>query len=642
MTSKTFGTMSIALFLSLLATVSLLARPYIVGADISWILEDEHMGSTYWDEGQQKDVFQILKDHGVNFIRVRTFVDPCADGGYTWESYSAASGQECWCDLEHTIELAERIKEYEMGFLLDFHMSDTWASIGHQYVPSAWAGMNDEDMRAAAYEYTRSNVQTLVDLGLRPDMVQVGNEINTRMSGVSISNPDRFAALINAGVRGVRDVDPTIKIVMQHGRPRPDGDFMGWYNTIKDRVDFDFIGGSTYGTTNGGDDWRDMFGNVVADGIPVMSLEYTGGRTALINTVMNEMPNEMGLGTFIWEPTRYGDPFFDRDGNRYTANNRLDELLWYAQQFQATLPDFVQLNRGPRYGISTSSGVGGYIQQSPPGDSIYQGNQVEFEAVALDGWQFSGWSGDHTGSGSNYTIESLDDHVNLQAAFEFVAKDSSSYEGEGARMISAVFEDEHPGFSGSGYANFNNELGSALEFFIVVAEDGSKTIRIDYSNGSDTQRPVSVSLNGTVVMESMGFSPTADWDSWDSQMIDLNLTSGVNTLTLTSVSEDGGPNIDRLELIPEGPVTLADLQKETPAVLGYQFDEASHTLSWANSSLNLQVYSVDGTPMIEHHLEQQSGSQQFVLPAENWSNGVYVLKVRSGSMVKTHMFQVVR
>lgn len=317
------------------------ARPYIVGVDISWVLEDESIGATYWDGGTQKDVFQILKDHGVNFIRVRTFVNPCAPGGYASNSYSGASSKVCWCDLEHTITLAKRIKAAKMGFLLDFHMSDLWASIGEQHVPSAWAGMTDAQMQKAAYEYVKNNMQTLVKQGLRPDMVQVGNEINSAMSGVSINKPG-FVPLVNAGIKAVREVDPSIKIVMQHGRPRPDGGFMDWYGKIKGKIDYDFIGGSTYGTTNNGGDWREMFGNVVKDGTPVMSLEYTSVRTVLINTVMNEMPNQLGLGSFVWEPTRYDKPMFDRSGNKYTANAKLDELQSIAKKYSATLPDFVK------------------------------------------------------------------------------------------------------------------------------------------------------------------------------------------------------------------------------------------------------------------------------------------------------------
>lgn len=374
------ATVLLFVFATLFFSTSNSARPYIVGADISWVLEDESRGATYWDDGEQRDIFELLKDYGLNFIRIRTFVDPCASGGY------ASRGSECWCDLEHTVEIGKRIKGADMGFLLDFHMSDTWASIGEQHVPSAWANDNDEEMRQHAYEYTKHNIQTLIDAGARPDMVQVGNEINSKMSGVSISNPDRFAALINAGVKGVRDVDSTIKIVMQHGRPRPDGDFMGWYNVIKDRVDYDFIGGSTYGTTNNGNDWREMFGNVVRDGTPVMSLEYTANRTALINTVMNEFPDQMGLGTFAWEPIRYDKPMFDRDGNRYTPNSRLDELASYARKFDAKLPDFVQTDPVPVEHVRSSEFRGiKYYQSTLTLNVGTAGREFSLDLFSMDG-----------------------------------------------------------------------------------------------------------------------------------------------------------------------------------------------------------------------------------------------------------------
>lgn len=407
------------LMLSGLAT----ARPFIVGVDISWILEDEYAGATYWDGGVKKDVFQILKDHGVNFIRVRTFVNPCAKDGYSFNSYSGASGKECWCDLEHTIELAKRIKAYKMGFLLDFHMSDTWASIGEQHVPASWAGLSDAAMQKAAYEYVKKNMQTLIGQGLRPDMVQVGNEINSAMSGVSISNPARFAALVNAGVKAVREIDPGIKIVMQHGRPRPDGNFMGWYNTIKDRIDYDFIGGSTYGTTNGGADWREMFGNVVKDGTPVISLEYTANRTALINTVMNEMPNQMGLGTFVWEPTRYGTPMFDRDGNKYMANAKLDELQRIAKQYNATLPSFVNTTVG--------------ISQAPGRETLHAGYNASNRSISIQA------------SDAHVQIHSLDGRLILEKRLSAEA---------GTRMINLSVA----------------QLGSGLYVMRATSGDGSR------------------------------------------------------------------------------------------------------------------------------------------------------------------------
>ena len=85
----------------------------------------------------EKNLFTILKDHGFNWARLRIFVDPSAEGGYSKKSF---------CDLSHTLEMAKRIKAADMGFLLDFHYSDTWADPGHQNKPSKWADLHGAEL----------------------------------------------------------------------------------------------------------------------------------------------------------------------------------------------------------------------------------------------------------------------------------------------------------------------------------------------------------------------------------------------------------------------------------------------------------------------------------------------------------------
>lgn len=184
-----------------------------------------------------------LQRNGFNFIRLRTFVNPSASGGYSAQGF---------CDAAHTIAMAKRVKACKMGVFLDFHMSDTWASIGVQTVPSAWASMTPAQMQSAAHDYVKGVLQQMVDAGVKPDMVQVGNEINSRMSGVSMSNWANFSGLVNAGIKAVRETDPNIFVWAQHGRPRPDGDFTPWVDQFlggSPTIDADGICGSTYGTT---------------------------------------------------------------------------------------------------------------------------------------------------------------------------------------------------------------------------------------------------------------------------------------------------------------------------------------------------------------------------------------------------------
>ncbi len=111
-----------------------------------------------------------MKDHGFNYIRLRIFNDPARDSGY--------SPKRGFCDLEHTIQMAKRVKAAGMKFLLDFHYSDYWADPGKQYKPAAWRGLSFVELKKALYDYTKQVIQELKKQGTTPDMVQVGNEIN--------------------------------------------------------------------------------------------------------------------------------------------------------------------------------------------------------------------------------------------------------------------------------------------------------------------------------------------------------------------------------------------------------------------------------------------------------------------------------
>lgn len=533
--------------------VAALARPYIVGVDVSWVLEDESLGAKYYDNGKQQDLFDILQNHGINFIRVRTFVNSCI--GYAKNSYSGANSNVCWCDLEHTIALAKRIKAHNMGFFLDFHMSDTWASIGHQDVPASWAGKSNAEMGKLAYNHVKTTMDALMKAGLRPDMVQVGNEINSRVAGVSLSKTADFANIINSGVRAVRETDPSIKIVMQHGQPRPEKGFADWYSKIHANIDYDAICGSTYGTTNNGQDWRDMFGLVVKNKKAVLSCEYTGERTALVNSVFYEF-GDLGWGTFVWEPTRYSKkPMFDRDGQKYTANARLRELRDIAKKYNATLPDWVQNGKAvKKYNVKTTVAYGGSIAQSIEGSEIAEGSKVTFTAVPQEGWEFVAWTGDNTGNGKEYTVASLGKDVNLGATFKFVGKDSLKYEAENGVFNKTVLESTHEGFSGKGYANLDNEVGSSLTLSVVTADEGDKDVKIVFANGSTANRPVSVAVNGKVQVESVDFESTGAWESWDSSVVTLRLPAGASAITIASLTKDGGPNIDRIEFVNKNAV----------------------------------------------------------------------------------------
>jgi arabinogalactan endo-1,4-beta-galactosidase len=325
--------------------------PFILGADISWTLEEEAAGQKFADSAGNKPIEEIMANNGFNYVRLRTFVCPSCAGGYSRQGF---------CDDKHTVTMAKRVKACGMGIFLDFHMADTWVSLGTgastSAQPSAWKGLTPTQMQAAAHDYTRMVVQEMADAGAKPDMVQIGNETNAGMSGIPISNWKDLSALIEAGIQGVKDVDPSIVIWVQNGRPRPDSaggnNFDGWVDdylgTKGTKLSVDGVCGSTYGTTNAGADWNESFSYVMSTyKKPVMSCEYTvaspdNNAGAIINPLMHGFANKLGRGSFIWEPTKYpavnSNTLFTLNGSTFTTNAAMAAYQTRAKDYGLPVP----------------------------------------------------------------------------------------------------------------------------------------------------------------------------------------------------------------------------------------------------------------------------------------------------------------
>lgn len=128
---------------------------------------------------------------------------------------------------------------------------------------------------------------------------------------------------------------------------------------------------------------------------------------------------------------------------------------------------------------------------------------------------------------------------------------SAVYEAENSAFFKAFSEAKNSGFSGEGYVNFDNVAGSYFETKIGMADAGLEQIKIRFANGTAVPRIVKIELNGELIADSVSFSPTGDWTKWDTLSISANLKKGVSYLRFISVSSDGGPNIDWLDVSGE-------------------------------------------------------------------------------------------
>ncbi|HEY2584956.1 MAG TPA: glycosyl hydrolase 53 family protein [Tepidisphaeraceae bacterium] len=284
--------------------------PFLIGADISWVQEDEANGTIYHDQGQQKDIFQILKDHGFNAIRLRVFVNPAAPNGY------AATSKEAFCDLPHTLAMARRAHDAGMALLIDLHYSDTWADPGKQHKPPAWEHMDFAALRKAVYDHTFKVLTALKQQGTTPQMVQIGNEITAGMlwpDGRAKDHFDQFAELLKSGIAAARDVDPAIKVVLHHDKGRDNKVVRWWLDNLLARgVQFDVIGLSC-NDTGPPANWKANFDDLATryPQFGLIAAEYSYHKRELNDIVFNA-PDHQGIGSFIWEPTRHHEAIFEQ------------------------------------------------------------------------------------------------------------------------------------------------------------------------------------------------------------------------------------------------------------------------------------------------------------------------------------------
>lgn len=309
-----------------------LSDTFIFGMDASCVPSLEAGGVKYYDhEGNEKDVYTILSENGINYVRVRIWNDP-----FDAEGNGYGGGN---CDIENAIEIGKRATANGMKLLVNFHYSDFWADPSKQMIPKAWVGMDIDTKSEALYEYTKECLKKLVDAGVDIGMVQVGNETNGVLCGESsdeVGGWKRITQLFSAGSKAVREVCPDALVVIHVSNPEKVGsyevygknlDYYGvdydvfassyypfWHGTYENLAKVLTHIADTYGkkimlaetsyafTTEDSDFWGNTFGNVgEAAAYPFTVQGQSDYIRDLVNVAVNDIPN--CLGVFYWEGT---------------------------------------------------------------------------------------------------------------------------------------------------------------------------------------------------------------------------------------------------------------------------------------------------------------------------------------------------
>jgi len=143
--------------------------------------------------GEPKQIFDLLKESGINTIRLRTWVGD--DKNYCADSI---------------FRIAEMGRKHGMLIWLDLHYSNTWADPANQQIPQEWNGQNYDILKSDFSQYTLYMVEKF-----QPDFIQIGNEIDGGFLWPMgrVSDTAKFYGLCREAATIVKKNNPNTRII---------------------------------------------------------------------------------------------------------------------------------------------------------------------------------------------------------------------------------------------------------------------------------------------------------------------------------------------------------------------------------------------------------------------------------------------
>lgn len=300
------------------------------GADVSWLTQMESSGKKFYNSsGVEQDCMLLLKNLGINSIRLRAWVNPANN----------------WCNTADVVTKAIRAKNLGMKIMIDIHYSDTWADPGHQTKPTAWASQDFVTLKNSVSGYTTDLMNALKTNGITPDWVQIGNETNDGMlwpDGKASINMANFSQLIKSGYDAVKAVSNTTKVII-HISNGYDNSLFRWIfdGLTANGAKWDITGMSLYPTvanwstlnTQCLSNMNDMVARYNKD-VMICEVGMSWDQPTACQSFLSDLiaktksvTGGRGLGVFYWEPESYNNwqgytlGAFDNSGRPTAALN---------------------------------------------------------------------------------------------------------------------------------------------------------------------------------------------------------------------------------------------------------------------------------------------------------------------------------
>jgi arabinogalactan endo-1,4-beta-galactosidase len=459
-------------------------------------LAHENNGVPWWnDAGQVQDVLEILKHHGVNMIRLR----PSSAPPYTNPSGSACSGNLCYAETDaQDLDLAKRARNLGMSIQLTL-LFDGGSS---QSVPSAWTSDSLTQFESDLYTYVKQELMSYRQAGVMPDLVAIGNEVDTGFLGATGSptsaNFPNFAALEKQALQAVADaaadtsIGPALPPPLTCIHITPAWDLTNFFVLANQNgLTYDAICQSFYPMFHG----------------PLTSAQASAsnpGNKPIEQSVLNNAATNLAKPIIILETGEHYENGFDANDPWYTPPSQSLQ-----RQFLLDLDNVVEsipnhLGMGIEYwdatGVNVPTSSGNYVNGDGKPDSIFSWN-------GLNLFDDADSSGKTNVSSANYSmllpgIDALGSKLDSTLSYKFVNRSngqilaSSQGSNQPGAQINTAVDSGNPGLSQQWSITSNND-----GYFLIASMNpgpGATVNALDDSGGSfSAGNPILLGLAST-------------------------------------------------------------------------------------------------------------------------------------------------
>jgi arabinogalactan endo-1,4-beta-galactosidase len=460
-------------------------------------------GLVWWkDAGQPLDVLEMMKNHGVNMVRLApTSVPP-----YMNASQAACSGNACYAQTEaQDLDLAKRVKNLGMSIELTLLFDGGTSSS----VPYAWANDNTiGKLQTDLYSYVKAEIMAYRQAGTLPDLVSIGNEVDTNFLG-SLGSPGAnfggFATLQIQAIQAVKDaaadtsIGPAIPAPLTCIHITPAWDLTQFFTLANsNNIPYDVICQSYY---------------------PVYAGPLTEAQAAASNP--NNKPVEQDM--LVNAANNLGKPIFIIEAGEHYENGFLENDPWYAPPTPALQRQFLLDLQGVQKGLPNNLGMGieywdpAGVNIPNPNGGFYNGDNLQdalYVWAGLTLFDNADTSGTTNVAAANYSallpgIDALGGRLDPTLNYKFVNRSSG--------LILSVFQaSTTPGAMLDAEADNGNPT-SNQQWRITSNDDGyfqmasrnqgagNSTNVLDDSGGS-------MSSGNLIVQSAAGSTQELEWD----------------------------------------------------------------------------------------------------------------------------------